>query len=161
MSRRHEPPAGPFRFRRAIEPRFRDTDAMGHVNNAVFLTYFEMARASYYREVTGSTFGIGAMSHDRSFILAEARVTYLSPALFGEPLACEARVAWASRSSFSIEYRVIAGDSAFGHARTVAYGETIQVMYDYAAGRVTRLPADLLGMIEAFEGRPISLRPQG
>jgi acyl-CoA thioester hydrolase len=32
-----------------IEIRFRDLDGMGHVNNAVYLTYLEVARAHYWR----------------------------------------------------------------------------------------------------------------
>jgi acyl-CoA thioester hydrolase len=159
MSRSH-PPQGPFRYRRPIEVRFADTDAMGHVNNAVFLSYFEMARAGYYRTVTGSTFGIGAQSHDRSFILAEARVTYASAVRFGEPLVCEGRIGWAGRSSFAMEFRLLAEDSPFGRARLVAYGETVQVMYDYAAGRVEPLPVDLLVMVEAYEGRPVPSRQE-
>jgi acyl-CoA thioester hydrolase len=155
-------PAGPFRYRLPVEVRFSDTDAMGHVNNAVYLSYFEVARAGYYRTVTGSTFGIGAQAHDRSFILAEARVTFASPVAFGEPLSCECRVGWLGRSSFSLEYRLSAEASPFGRARLVAHGETVQVMYDYAAGRVMPLPADLVRMVEAYEGRPLPpRRPDG
>jgi acyl-CoA thioester hydrolase len=40
-----------FRFNYPIEVRFSDTDAMGHVNNAVYLTYFEQARLAYWREL--------------------------------------------------------------------------------------------------------------
>jgi acyl-CoA thioester hydrolase len=33
--------------------RFRDCDPLGHVNNAVYLTYLEQARFSYWRQVWG------------------------------------------------------------------------------------------------------------
>jgi len=33
--------------------RFADTDAMGHVNNAVYLSYLEAARVEYIRRVFG------------------------------------------------------------------------------------------------------------
>ncbi|MGC8634959.1 MAG: acyl-CoA thioesterase [Candidatus Limnocylindrales bacterium] len=158
MMTRPYPPRGPFHYRRPIEVRFGDTDAMGHVNNAVYLTYFEMARAGYYRAATGSTFGIGAESNERSFILAEARVTYVSPIRFGEPLVCECRVAWAGCSSFGMEFRLLAEDSPFGRARLAAHGATVQVMYDYATGRVQPLPAELRARVEAYEGRPITSR---
>jgi acyl-CoA thioester hydrolase len=36
-----------FKFSTHIEVRFRDLDALGHVNNAVYLTYFEIARLHY------------------------------------------------------------------------------------------------------------------
>jgi acyl-ACP thioesterase len=35
---------GDFGHRRELDVRFADTDAMGHVNNAVYLTYCESAR---------------------------------------------------------------------------------------------------------------------
>ena len=37
---RSRPPAGEFRYRHPIEIRYNDTDALGHVNNVVFLSYF-------------------------------------------------------------------------------------------------------------------------
>ena len=36
-----------------IDVRFRDIDAMGHVNNAVYATYIEQARTNYFRDVLG------------------------------------------------------------------------------------------------------------
>ncbi|MDA0882981.1 MAG: thioesterase family protein, partial [Bacteroidetes bacterium] len=34
-----------------IEVRFRDIDAMGHVNNAVYLSYFEQARIGFFNAI--------------------------------------------------------------------------------------------------------------
>jgi acyl-CoA thioester hydrolase len=45
------PPDTPFRMAVPIEVRFRDLDAMGHVNNAVYFTYFEHARLHYLRRL--------------------------------------------------------------------------------------------------------------
>ena len=39
----------------AIQIRWRDLDALGHVNNAVYLTYFELARLTYIRALLGAT----------------------------------------------------------------------------------------------------------
>ena len=44
---------GPFSHTASIEVRFADTDAMGHVNNATYLTYCEIARIKYWTDVTG------------------------------------------------------------------------------------------------------------
>ena len=52
--------------------RFADTDAMGHVNNAVYLTYCEMARIRYWTDVTGEPIAPGHEGAE-SLILAEAR----------------------------------------------------------------------------------------
>lgn len=161
VSQRAAPPEGPFRFVLPLEVRFRDTDAMGHVNNAVFQTYFEAARAAYYRAATGATFPTPAEARV-SLILAHACVEYRSPAFFGETLLVGCRAAWTGRSSFALEYRIAAaGDSPRGPGRLVADGESVQVSYDYGTNRPLPLAADLVAQLAAYEGRPLPVRPSG
>jgi acyl-CoA thioester hydrolase len=132
-----------------------DLDGLGHVNNATYLSYFEMARAGYHAALTGHPFGTGPDADRLTFVIAEARIAYRAPAFFGEPIVCECRVSWASRSAFGLEYRVVSEGGPLGPARLIADGATVQVMYDLKASRVTRVPAGLLTAIEAFEGRAI------
>jgi acyl-CoA thioesterase FadM len=94
-------------------------------------------------------------------VIAEAHVAYRQPAYFGEPLVCECRVAWAARSSFGVEYRVVSEGGPIAPARIVADGSTVQVMFDLVAGRVTRVPDDLRAAIEAYEGAPLPRRAPG
>ena len=151
--------ADPFRFRIPIEVRFRDTDAMGHVNNAVYLTYFEQARAGYYRAVTGRSFE-GVDADPVSIILARAAVDFRAQAWFGERLLVACRTSWVGRSSFALSYRITADeDSPRGAGRLVAEGETILVTFDYATQRPVRIPDELLAQLAAFEGGSIPLRP--
>lgn len=158
MTRRAEPITGDFRYEHPIEIRFVDTDAFGHVNNAIYLSYFEAARAGYYAAVTGSPFMTGEHGSAHTFVIAEARIAYRAPALFGEPLLVGCRFAWTSRTSFGLEYRIRAAQSAVGAARTIADGETIQVMFDLSAQRVMRVPADLIALFEQYQGGPIPRR---
>jgi acyl-CoA thioester hydrolase len=41
-------------FEHPVDVRWRDTDALGHVNHAVFLTYLEEGRDAFYSQVLGS-----------------------------------------------------------------------------------------------------------
>ena len=156
--RRPPPPDERFRFEHPIEVRFADTDALGHVNNAVYLTYFEAARAGYYAAVVGAPFGTGEKADERTFVIAEATVSFRRPCFFGETVLVGCRFAWASRSSFGLTYVIRAEASAVAGARQIADGESVQVMFDTVANRVTRVPADLLALFEAYEGRPITSR---
>jgi acyl-CoA thioester hydrolase len=158
MSSRRDPPTGDFRYEHPIEVRFVDTDALGHVNNAVYLSYFEAARAGYYAAVAGAPFGTGEHAGERTFVIAEAHVVYRQPAFFGETLLVGCRFSWTGRSSFGLEYRVRAESSSLADARLVADGASTQVMYDLARGRVMRVPADLLALFEEYEGRSIPRR---
>jgi acyl-CoA thioester hydrolase len=158
MSTRRDPVQGEFRYEHPVEVRFVDTDALGHVNNAVYLSYFEAARAGYYAAVAGSPFGTGEAAAERTFVVAEAHVVYRAPAFFGETMIVGCRFDWTGRSSFGLAYRVRAEASPVGSARLVADGESVQVMFDLERGRVMRVPADLLAQFEAYEGRAIARR---
>jgi acyl-CoA thioester hydrolase len=146
---------GDFAFRRDVEIRFADTDAMGHVNNANYLTYCEIARADYYEAVTGRPLPLGVHGAEEGMILAELRMTYRAPAFYGETLAVETRVARIGRSSFTMEHRLSAPDSRYGSRRLVAVAESVLVAYDYAAERPIPVADSLVSGIESFEGRSL------
>lgn len=131
-----------FRFSTELEVRWRDVDALGHVNNAVYFTYLEQARVHYVREL-----GL-ASSSPRSigFILAEASCAYRSPLRLAERVTILARVSDLGNSSFTLEYRVIGTDE-----RLAATARTVQVCYDYDAGHPIPMPHDWREAILAFE----------
>jgi acyl-CoA thioester hydrolase len=158
VTERRERVEGEFPYEHPIEVRFVDTDAFGHVNNAVYLSYFEAARAGYYAAVAGIPFGTGESAGERTFVVADARIAYRAPSFFGETLLVGCRFSWSGRTSFGLEYRIRATASAVAAARVVADGATTQVMFDLERGRVMRVPADLLEMFEAYENRPIPRR---
>ena len=147
--------AGDFPHRFRVTIRFGDTDAMGHTNNSRFLTFCESARIDYWEQATGEPFAVVTHGAQESLILAEIRVTYRSPSYFGEPLVVESRIGRLGRTSFTLEHRVTTRDSARGARRLVATAEDVLVLYDYAAERPRPIPDDLVGRLEAFEGRSL------
>jgi acyl-CoA thioesterase FadM/nitroreductase len=115
-----------------IPLRFGDLDAMGHVNNAVTLTLLELGRLKFHADVMGLT-GV----EDIRFILAEAVVRYRIPILLQDRVRLRMTVADISRSSF----RFLCELFDPGDGRVFTEAETVQVMYDYAAGRPMALSA--------------------
>ena len=156
---RSRPLQGDFRYRHPVEIRYNDTDALGHVNNATYFSYFEMARSGYYATVVGHPFGTGPDADKRTFVIAEAHISYRLPAFYGEPLFVGVRTGWVSRSAFNLEYRVEVEASAVGAARVVADGSTVQVFYDLVRERPMRMPPDLLAALAKWEGRDLPARP--
>ena len=133
-----------FRFKAEVQVRFRDLDPMNHVNNAVYLTYFEIARTAYWAAMTGSS-----ELRDLDQILAETTCTYRSPATFNERLDVWLKATRLGRSSFDFAYRI--NERTGG--RLIATGRSVQVMYDYAAGRPIPIPDELRARFAEFEGR--------
>jgi acyl-CoA thioester hydrolase len=144
---------GDFAHRVALDVRFADTDAMGHVNNAVYLTYCEMARIRYWTDVTGEPIAAGHEGAE-SLILAEARITYRAPVFHSEQVTVESRATHIGRSSFTLEHRLTAcrpGETA----RLVAVSVSILVRYDYRTEAPVALGDTFVAAIERFEGRPM------
>lgn len=131
-----------FRFSTTLEVIWRDLDALGHVNNAVYFTYLEYARMKYLQEL-----GLAFRDlWDVGIILAEAACTYHSPLSLGEHVTVWVRVSEMRNSSFVFEYRIEGEDG-----RLVATARTVQVCYDYAAGRSVPIPERWRATITAYE----------
>lgn len=133
-----------------LHPRFRDTDAMGHINNAVYVTYLEVARQVYWAR----------LDQDRDyrrvpFILAHVTIDFRSEALMNEVLEAGIRLEWIGTKSFAFVYRIWEKSSG----RTVVEATTVQVCYDYAAKRTMPVPDDLRRRAEVFEGRALGRTP--
>lgn len=138
-----------FKVWEDIEVRFRDTDAMGHVNNAVYLTYLEVARQTYWKRFSRES------DYARvPFVVASARIDFRAPLHVDEVARVALRAAWASRSSFGMQYVVRERDSE----RLVAEAETVQVTFDYEARRSIPVPDWLRAEFERIEGGPLPAR---
>ena len=144
---------GDFAHRHEVEVRLADTDAMGHVNNARYLTYVEIARVAYYERVTGEALPIGVHGAEEGMILAEIRMTYRSPAFYGETLTVETRVERIGRSSFGMVHRITAPESRYGPARLIAVADSVLVSYDYRDEQPIPVPTAWRTAMEEFEGR--------
>ena len=144
---------GDFAHTVEIDVRFVDTDAMGHVNNAVYLTYCEMARIRYWTDVTGEPIAPGHEGAE-SLILAEARITYRAPVYHGECVTVETRATRLGRSSFVLEHRLTAR-AREAAPKLVATSESVMVRYDYASERPTPIGAAFVAAIERYEGRAL------
>ena len=137
-------PSAPAKvFETDIPLRFGDIDAMGHVNNAVTMTLFELGRAKFFAGVMGVR-----RIEDFEFILAEATVRYRLPILLQDHVRARMHITDVTRSSF--RFRAQLFDPRDGRVYTEA--ETVQVMYDYGKGRVKPVPPDFLEKVRDYIG---------
>jgi len=123
-----------------ITVRFRDIDAMGHVNNAVFSTYVEQARVEYLADVVGSEVpDVGA-------VLADLHIDFERPIEYGESVVVHTRVDELGTASIPVVHEVRAdGERA-------ATAEALMVAYDSEAGESRPIPEAWREAIRAHEG---------
>jgi acyl-CoA thioester hydrolase len=122
--------------------RFGDLDANRHLNNVVFLRYFETARIAYIRELIpvhdpthpeGDAFGV---------IFAECHINYRSPVHFDEEVAVDCRIGEVRRSAFQVLFTMRVGE------RIAAEGYGWLVGFDYAAEKAARLPESFATVLQ-------------
>lgn len=133
----------PHVFVHRLEVRFRDCDPLGHVNNAVYLTYLEQARLAHWRALWNFR-QPGSDPRVPGVILARAEVDYRAQAREGDVLDVRLSVVALGRTSFQYAYEV-----ADQGGRVIVQARTVQVLYDYEAGRPVPIGEDIKSMLQA------------
>lgn len=118
-----------YPFTHSETVRFADTDAMGHANNAVFLTFMEQARIAYLREL-----GVLEGSLQLAMILARVELDFRSQLFPGEEVEIGVRPARLGTRSFELDYELRAG------GRLIAEAKSVLVGFDYDANASVELP---------------------
>lgn len=98
--------AGIWRYGIADRVRFHEIDALGHVNNARYLSWFEAFRLPYLRDYGISDYGPGGPR----LVLRSVEAEFLAEMREGEDYLVAGRTAWFRTSSFLMEYAVLAPD---------------------------------------------------
>lgn len=122
-------------FTADIEVRFRDLDAMGHVNNSVYFTYFEYGRVLFSRQI----FNMYEPA-DFTFIMAHTSCDFLKPVKLSDRIILQMGVTNIGTKSFDYGYRLVNRTDA---AVVYATGESVQVCYDYQAAKSIPVPEDM------------------
>ena len=125
--------------------RFGDLDAMRHLNNVVFLRYFETARIGYLRHLVHHD-PANPESSGFGLIFAECHIAYRSPVHFDDSLEVHCGIADVRRSSFKVTFEMKVGD------RLAAEGEGVLVGFDYGAQRARPLPEALAARLREEAG---------
>ncbi len=133
-----------------IEIRFRDIDALGHVNNATLLTFVETARVPYIE-------GVGLVSPqtaitDIPVVVAHINCDFITPVYFGQQVEVGTRAVKVGRSSLQLEHRIEAD------GQLAAEGYCVLVFFDYQTNKSMPILPEMLAKIEAFEGRKVATK---
>ena len=105
--------------------RFRDVDALGHVNNAAYLTYLEQARIAFLAPMGADQTGM---------ILARAEIDFRAQVGFGDEVEIEVEPLRVGTKSFELGYTVRV------RGAVVAEAKTVLVAFDYSAGQAVPVP---------------------
>lgn len=132
-----------YHYKTSIPIRFADIDAFGHVNNALYLTYFEIARSVYWKEVVHwdwDSLGI---------IVRRSEINYIKPITLHDEILAYVRTSRIGNSSFDIDYILV--KKANGQEEICTTGKTLCVTYDYLQNKSAPIPAFQRIKMQEFE----------
>ena len=128
-----------YSFSTSLSPRYRDIDANGHVNHAVYATYMEEARTHYWQHVVG-----GCLS-DAGVAIVSLEIDYHSELSLGDHVAIEMGVGQLGESSIPQYYRLSTEDTV------AALGQAVMVAFDRDSRTSRPIPSDWKEAIREHE----------
>ena len=141
-SRRPLPQLEDYPHRASDIVRFADLDPQGHVNNAVFSTYFETGRVAMFRE---PDLGIGTPG--KTFVLVRQEIDFLAELRWPATVEIGTAIASFGRSSFTVAQVVFRGDVC------AAAGRATMVFLDLATRRPEPLPEEQIARLRPYKYR--------
>ncbi|TDQ11471.1 acyl-CoA thioesterase [Pedobacter metabolipauper] len=132
-----------FKYKTNIETRFADFDSLGHVNNAIYFTYMEIARTKYWGH---------AIHWDwkkTGVIIASATLDYITPIFMEDKISMYVRTSRIGKSSFDLEYLLVKMKN--NEEVICSKGKTVCVAFDYQSKNSSPIPPDERNKMMVFE----------
>ena len=143
MSTKPDAPERRHAYHGTLQMRWGDMDALGHLNNAVYLTYLEQIRTDWLHALPG---GHETWTEQRGPVVAHAAVTYKRPIVYPATVVIDVWSEAPRRSSLVFHYEI---RTAAAPNVLCAAAETTLVWVDYATGRPVSLPDTFHAMWDA------------
>ena len=124
-----------------------EQDAFGHVNNLIYIRWFESGRIAYLEQAgiwrSGEPLKIGP-------ILASITCHFRRPVKYPDTVHIGTRVTRIGRTSMTVEHRILNSQH-----QVVAEGDSVVVMYDYEKSTPRPVPDEMRQAISRLEGREL------
>ena len=130
-----------YNFSIPIQPRYADFDMLGHLNNANYVTYYEVARLHYF-------YDLGWTLKDISNVVAHFDIDFLVPIVPKSKVVCSIKTISLGSKSFQMQYELKSedGETCFSRAHSV------QVCIDKNSSKAITIPDDIRELLSKYDG---------
>ncbi|HKJ97125.1 MAG TPA: thioesterase family protein [Thermoplasmataceae archaeon] len=122
----------------SLQIRFKDLDSVGHVNNAIHLTYFEMGRVDYITRFFGNFDPSNA-----GFVIVHSEVDYKKPIYLNSRVEIVTKITGVGTTSFTFSHMLEDLDAP---RFPFAEGNTVGVLLD-GSGKKMKVPEEFRKLI--------------
>lgn len=130
-----------------VQLRFSDVDQLGHVNNSVYFSLYDLGKTAYMRDVLGER-----VDYRRtSMVVANLSANFFAPVFFTDRLAIETSTVHLGNKSFVLWQRAVCEDS--GEVKCEC--RTVMVAFDVETQQAIPIPQAWKEAIARFEGTTV------
>ncbi|MCJ8302721.1 thioesterase family protein [Shewanella sp.] len=128
-------------FSLEIQPRFNETDGLGHINNTVLPVWFEAAREPVF-EIFNPSLDLSQWN----LIVAGFTIAYTSPTNYGKPVSVKTWISQVGNSSFEV------AQQSWQEGKMTAEAKTTLVHYDYGIDKSQPISAEVKSQLAKLTG---------
>ncbi len=140
-------PEFPFRHEVPLQIRFNDIDLLGHLNNAVYIQFFDLGKSRYFQDVMPE----GVDWRHINIVVANINCDFFAPTYITEPIAVLTTITHMGEKSFALEQRIVNSDN--GEVKCIA--KTIMVGFDMTTGKSAPIGPKWVEALERYEQRKL------
>lgn len=141
-------PSAPFKHTLDVQIRFNDIDALGHVNNAVYMEFFDLGKAKYFTAANGGPVDW----RTANVVVANVNSNYLAPIYFNEPIAVQTQATYVHDRSLKLLQQLINKDNGEVKCQCAV----IMVGFDVKKGVSAPISDEWKQKLSDYEGRPLA-----
>lgn len=142
-----------YRHRMPLQMRFNDIDMLGHLNNSVYLTMMDLAKARYFEAVNGGEVDI----REIGIVVVNLNANFCSPTFFDEEIEVETAAVYIGEKSLMLEQRIY----AVRDHQVKCTCRTIMSGFDIRTNTSIPIAAEWIEKLERYEGRTLRRQKPG
>ncbi len=138
-------PSFPYRHKIDVQLRFNDVDMFGHVNNSVYLQFFDLAKVEYFKAVMGEGFEIKGIA----MVVVNISCDFFAPTFINEKLQVLTTTTKVGEKSMILEQRIVNAET--GDVKCL--GRTVMAGFDVKTCTAAPIDDNSRTHLEAYEER--------
>lgn len=130
-----------------LQMRFNDIDMLGHLNNSVYLTFMDLAKTDYFRQVLG-----GKLEWENiGVVIVNINCNFCAPVFFDDEIEVETAVVAIGEKSLTLEQRIYSPKD--GQVKCEC--RTIMSGFDVRTNTSTPITQEWIDALERYENRTL------
>lgn len=133
-----------FKHNVKLQLRFNDADSLGHINNSVYFSFYDLGKTEYFRTVKGYSF----YDDPIDLVVAHVEVDFMKPVFLNDTVSVYTRVTRMGNKSMNLEQKII--DEISHDVKCVC--NTVMVGFDFTSNETIEISNQWRELVNDYEG---------